>query len=357
MRLSKDHPFEVGGDVSAAVFDSVWATFVGEDGGVNKASNSFLSNVTSIELPADIDEGVQMPEGRVPSISKAIQTISDGLHALPGSPFPNIHGRILPYLPGQRDAYALKDELIIDRIAKGRARHAKDVHSAGSLKSGLDIIASKEAAQAAGEGRIVTHQEDLELRDEIVSFVIAGYETTAAVLTTGLKWLADNPKWQSGPRDILKSSLPAEPTAQDILGIASPQLDATMEEMLRCADIGGAYSRVAKTDTTILGCSIPKGTIIWCMANGASYKGPAFSINDDLRNAGALARKRLNSHEVARVLTSFVLSAGLSKAQIESLSLIQELVKVSRRSHSPYLIELAVSNALTLRSQTFCRPT
>lgn len=292
VRLTKEHPFEIGGDVSAAVFDSVWATFVGEDGGVNKASNRFLSDLISIDLPADMDEGVEMPASPMPLIFKAIQTISNGLHALPSSPFPNLHGRILPYLPSQRSAYALKDELILDRIAKGRTRHANGVHSVGGMKSGLDIIASKEAAVATREGRPIKHKEDLELRDEIVSFVIAGYETTAAVLTTGLKWLADNPRWQSGLRDILRSSLPTHPTAQEILGIRSPQLDATMEEMLRCADVGGAYSRVAKVNSVILGCSIPKGTIIWCMANGPSYKGPAFSINDDLRSAGALARKK-----------------------------------------------------------------
>lgn len=66
--------------------------------------------------------------------------------------------------------------------------------------------------------------------------------------------------------------------------IKVPYLDATMEEVLRCAGTAPLVEREALCDTILLGHRIPKGTQIFCLTQGASLRKPAYEIDEMRRN-------------------------------------------------------------------------
>lgn len=70
-----------------------------------------------------------------------------------------------------------------------------------------------------------------------------------------------------------------------------PFLDATVEELLRCAGTVPIVDRQAVVDTEILGHRIPKGTIVSCLVTGPSVRSPAFDIEERLRHPSSQAAK------------------------------------------------------------------
>jgi cytochrome P450 len=88
-----------------------------------------------------------------------------------------------------------------------------------------------------------------------------------------LKFLSENPEIQGKLRDELQSELPAArqgirmPTAEEIINSDLPYLDAIIEETLRLR-AAMLVPRDAIRDTQLLGCRIPKGTVILLVCQG-----------------------------------------------------------------------------------------
>lgn len=133
-------------------------------------------------------------------------------------------------------------------------------------------------------------------------FVFAGHETTSTTICWALKYLADSPIAQSKLRDALESSHVAamsgnrNPTIQEITGTQIPYLDATMEEVLRCAGTAPVVDRVATVDTEILGHHVPKGTVVTCLVTGPSIMTPGFEIPDSRRSPSSQAAVKEGRH-------------------------------------------------------------
>jgi cytochrome P450 len=95
---------------------------------------------------------------------------------------------------------------------------------------------------------------------------------------------------QSELRSKLRSALTTvatenrNPSAQEIIKIQIPYLDACMEEIIRCSLTSPALQRVAIIDTEILGHRIPKGTEVFLMANGPSIFSAPFKVDEKLRS-------------------------------------------------------------------------
>ncbi|KAI5459613.1 cytochrome P450 [Mariannaea sp. PMI_226] len=106
---------------------------------------------------------------------------------------------------------------------------------------------------------------DDNLVDQLMTFLVAGYETTTAAITWAIYTLSRYPDVQSRLREEIRRELPsvdsgAEITSQDIDSL--PYLNAVCNEILRYWAPVPISIRVTAHDTTIGGQPIPKGTQI-----------------------------------------------------------------------------------------------
>lgn len=128
--------------------------------------------------------------------------------------------------------------------------------------------------------------------------MFAGHETTSTTICWALKFLADQPGAQTKLRRALQNSFGAatsegrNPSIHEITGKHIPYLDATMEEILRCAGTAPVVDRQALVDTEILGHRIPKGTILTCLVTGPSMLSPGFPIAEGLRSPTSQATRK-----------------------------------------------------------------
>jgi cytochrome P450 len=128
--------------------------------------------------------------------------------------------------------------------------------------------------------------------------MFAGHETTSTTLCWGLKLLADNKDTQDRLRDALWASFTTakeqgrEPAIEEITGARIPYLEATMEEILRCAGAASFVDREAIVDTQLLGYGIPKGTSVTSLVTGASMVRPAFKVDEARRSETSQSSKK-----------------------------------------------------------------
>ena len=97
-----------------------------------------------------------------------------------------------------------------------------------------------------------------------------------------LKFMADNPAAQLCLRNALRRAWPGAlaeqrtPTIDEIHGTCIPELDATVEETLRCAGTLPNTVRDAIRDTILLGHFVPKGTTVFMTLYGPGILVPPF---------------------------------------------------------------------------------
>jgi cytochrome P450 len=139
------------------------------------------------------------------------------------------------------------DELIYALIAERRAE---------SNLNRQDILSLMMSARdEAGEP-----MTDLELRDELMTLLVAGHETTASVLTWALYWIDQLPQ----VRDKLLKELDSVDTNTDPSAIAKlPYLTAVCSETLRIYPIvANTFIRIVKSPMEIMGYKLEPGTLI-----------------------------------------------------------------------------------------------
>ena len=144
-----------------------------------------------------------------------------------------------------------------------RARHRLDAGAAA-------IIAERRARNARAGGAI-HHGDDLlgllldsgmgdgEIRDELVTMVIAGHETVAAALAWTLMLLAEHPEAQ----DRVRAELDAHPGPVPLVGHRArlPWTRAVVDEALRLYPPAWAISRRSHHDDELGGRRVPAGTL------------------------------------------------------------------------------------------------
>ncbi len=101
---------------------------------------------------------------------------------------------------------------------------------------------------------------DAELRDELMTLLFAGHETTASALAWALYWIAQLPD----VRSKLRAELDRLSSDADPMTIARlPYLSAICQETLRLYPIAiNAFPRIVKQPMTLMGYSLEPGTIL-----------------------------------------------------------------------------------------------
>lgn len=144
-------------------------------------------------------------------------------------------------------AVAFFEDLIAEMIAEKR-----------EYGLGNDLVSMLlQVHDEGGEG-----MTDKQIRDELMTMLIAGHETTALALTYTWYLLGRNPEKARKLREELDSVLDGPPTADDL-----PALDyteAVVTEAMRAYPPVPMIPREPETDVTISGYRIPEGTMVIC---------------------------------------------------------------------------------------------
>lgn len=121
-----------------------------------------------------------------------------------------------------------------------------------------DLLALLMNAQDADTG---AKMSDLELRDEIVTLLLAGHETTAATLSWVWYLLALNPEAETTLHAELDSVLAGRaPTAEDVPNL--PYTDHVIQEALRLYPPAWGMPRQAVEEDELSGYKIPPGAVL-----------------------------------------------------------------------------------------------
>jgi cytochrome P450 len=153
----------------------------------------------------------------------------------------------------------------------------------------LDVISADLIARRRTHGRSSTHGDDLlgllldssltdeEIRDELVTMVIAGHETVAGALTWTLMLLAEHQPVQ----ERVRAELAAHPRPVSLLDHRDelPWVRAVVDEALRLYPPAWAISRRAREADVVGGVEVPAGTLAivspWVLhRRGASWEEP-----------------------------------------------------------------------------------
>jgi cytochrome P450 len=156
---------------------------------------------------------------------------------------------IFPTPKNRRQAAALEEtNALIAEIIHQRRQQAEDT---GDLLSML-MLARDEGTDEA--------MVDEQLRDEIITVMLAGHETTATALTWTWYLLAQHPEVEAkllAEIDTLGGRLP---TMADLAQL--PYTDMVVKESMRLYPPAGGVSRQAVEDVTIGSYNIPEGSTI-----------------------------------------------------------------------------------------------
>jgi cytochrome P450 len=174
-------------------------------------------------------------------------------------------GRVSPYGRFLR-AVNVADDLLYAEIARRRASGVR----------GEDILSLLLDARDE-DGQPMSDQE---LRDELVTLLVAGHETTATALTWAMRWLlagGDAPELLRDLGGELRALGP-DPTPAAIA--RCELLDATVREALRLVPVIPLVGRVLATDRRVGDWDLPKGTIAVCSIYLAQRRPEAYPNPD-----------------------------------------------------------------------------
>jgi cytochrome P450 family 135 len=164
-------------------------------------------------------------------------------------------GRFSPWARFRRSRDAL-DEFIYEEIASRRAEAAE----------GDDVLSLLLRAKH-DDG---TPMSDRELRDELVTVVGAGHETTATALAWALERLLRTPRVLTRLRDSIEAG-------------RDDYLDATIQETLRARPVIVDVARKLTAPTEIGGYRLPADTLVLPAIAGLHYREDLFPAPHEFR--------------------------------------------------------------------------
>ncbi len=102
---------------------------------------------------------------------------------------------------------------------------------------------------------------DLELRDQLVTLLVAGHETTATALAWTFRWLlANRSLYRELENEVLASTENGKLIAERLAKL--PLLDAVIRESLRLQPVVPMVGRVVQKPMKLAGYDLPEGTVI-----------------------------------------------------------------------------------------------
>ncbi|KZL63233.1 cytochrome p450 monooxygenase [Colletotrichum incanum] len=300
-RLAKGRPFWAIKDISHCALDAVLGFTFGpglEGLSATQPNVDFLSSLPFLPSGANNEDAnaltpVNLPCAPPNSVIEGLLKLSDSLETAMKSLFPVLAHWFLRQRPSMKTAIQLKEDLIRRQIdlSTARVQFSSEKHV---VRCAVDEMVRREMSQAAKEQRQPAFHTRL-FYDELYGFTLGGHESTSNSNQWAVKTLARHQPQQAKLRSSLREALPAAvmekrvPTSQEIMQMRCPYLEASIEELFRVSLTAPMCVRSATQDTQILGCRIPKGTVVFQVWNQAGYTQPGFPVDDALRTPGARA--------------------------------------------------------------------
>ncbi|KAK6213215.1 cytochrome P450 monooxygenase [Colletotrichum tabaci] len=299
-RLANGRPFWAMKDISHCALDAVLGFTFGpglEGLSATQPDLDYLSSVPFLPSAGDKNEAtdslkpVVFPHAPSNPVIEALFKLSDSLETAMKSLFPVLAHWFLRQGQGMKAAIRLKEELLRRQVDLSAAR----VHSSPedhAVRCAVDEMVRRERGLAAKEERTPAFHTRF-FYDELYGFTLGGHESTSNSNQWGVKTLARNQAQQAKLRSRLREALPSAvderrvPTAQEIMQVRCPYLEASIEELFRVSLTAPMCVRSATQDTQILGCRIPKGTVVFQVWNQAGYTQPGFAVDEALRTPAA----------------------------------------------------------------------
>jgi len=148
--------------------------------------------------------------------------------------------------------YFLKQRQQIDELLYTEIRERRE-----NLDQSRQDILSLMIAARDEEGNPMTDQE---LRDELLTLLFAGHETTATAMSWALYWIHRQPEVYEKLIQELKS-LPSDAEGMDIFRL--PYLTAVCQETLRIYPVAMlTFTRMAKQSVDLMGYQLPPKTLV-----------------------------------------------------------------------------------------------
>jgi cytochrome P450 len=141
------------------------------------------------------------------------------------------------------------------RAEADRAIEARAARGPGALPDLLDLLLA--SADPETDRRMTT----AELRDNLMTFIVAGHETTALTLAWSLYLCAFDPGVQARARDEIRAASQGGSITADI-AVRLPLTRAIVEEALRLYPAGAVISRTAQSYDRLSGHDIRPGDTV-----------------------------------------------------------------------------------------------
>jgi len=193
-----------------------------------------------------------MPLGEPFAIHKPMQGITLEIGTWPPLLLPIFQKDLGPWSPWGRFVRRMRegDDELHTLIAERRRR--LDERSADILS--LLLSARDE------DGNALTEED---LRDQLVTLLVAGHETTATGLSWAMRWLLGSPRAESALRDeVIAAEREGPLTPERIAKLEF--LDAVVRESLRMQPIVPLVGRVLQRPVRIAGMDLPAGVAVAC---------------------------------------------------------------------------------------------
>lgn len=209
--------------------------------------------VTSTLFASDIGDDVEKVG---PALEIIVKHYGHGFTSL----FP-----ILEKLPFPSNKVAINalnslDSILLNLVQRSRAR----------TQPGKDLLSMLLAARDDGGLGF----GDKELRDHLMTFFLAGHETTALVLTYTFVLLGRHPDVEQRLRGEIETIVGSDlPSAADLSQL--PYARAVILETMRLYPPAWAIGREALEDLTVAGVHIPKGGQLW-MLQWINHRDPRY---------------------------------------------------------------------------------
>ncbi len=228
----------------------------------------------SLEIIIRAVFGVEEPE-RVQRFIEAVAAYSDSYTPLLMlvAPLRRSFGGVGPWARFERHSQAL-DALLTEQIARRRA----------DGRGGEDILTLLLSAKDEG-GQPLSERE---LKDELLTMLIAGHETTAIGMAWALYWLLRTPEARQRLEQEL-SALGPQPEPEALSRL--PYLSAVCDETLRLFPVVGLVTRKLRAPFTLRGHALPEGMGVMASITLAHHNPATFPEPERFRPERFLERK------------------------------------------------------------------
>ncbi|CAE6402677.1 unnamed protein product [Rhizoctonia solani] len=258
----------VGNAAFEANLDFQFATM---DSTINIALGDSVGCIESVynALPSTYSPSTKIahfPRSEPPPLYTAGKVLVKAIQKAFLSPFPGLATWIFSYAsPTWWRNYNFMISFFTSAIVRAREREAKLEKAGRGLSIDADCVLDMIVQREKRGGAEILGDQDI--LDELLTYVFAGQDTTASVLSWLVKYLPTNPEIQKRLHEEMCTVFGADTESNqgldfDLLDNPErvPILEAIVAETMRCAAVTSLLGRELLKDEIILGQLVPKGT-------------------------------------------------------------------------------------------------